>query len=166
MRQFKDSADRTWELSVTVGTIRRVRDLVHVDLMELIGGDEGGNPELLTRLAADPVLLVDVLYAICKPQCDQAGVSDVEFGESLLGDAIDHATTALLEAIVDFFPSGRRPALTTILERAKTVDQMLTERLNQAAETMDPAEVVDSLLMMPGGSSGVSPARSVAIPAI
>ena len=54
MRQFKDNAGRDWNLAVNVAGIKRLRDLLDVDLMQVIEGD------LLQRLYADPILLVDV----------------------------------------------------------------------------------------------------------
>ena len=58
MKPFNDSASRTWEVTVNVGAVRRVRDILGVDLMDVAGGD------LLERLADDPVLLVDVLIVL------------------------------------------------------------------------------------------------------
>ena len=166
MRSFIDSQDRTWILSVTVNTIRRVRDLVGVDLMTLITGDAKGQPEQLEKLAADPVLLVDTLYAIIKPQADEAGVSDQQFGESLDGDVLDCAITALLEATIDFFPKGRQTALTKLLNQAKQVDQLLARKLTEQVESIDPTQIAEALLLQnSGSSSGDSPAASDAIPA-
>ena len=69
MKTFTDNTGRTWTLSVTVGTIKRVRALCSVDLANIITIEAGKAPNvgLLDRLASDPVLLVDVLYAVCKP---------------------------------------------------------------------------------------------------
>ena len=34
MKTFKDNADRSWTIEVNVATVKRVRDLVGVDLLE------------------------------------------------------------------------------------------------------------------------------------
>ena len=72
MKSFTDNTGRTWTLSVTVGTIKRVRALCNVDLAGVISIESGAQPkvDLLERLGSDPVLLVDVLYAVCKPEAD------------------------------------------------------------------------------------------------
>ncbi len=106
MKTFTDNTGRTWTLSVTVGTIKRVRALCGVDLANIITMESGKTPQvgLLERLASDPVLLVDVLFAVCKPEADTKGITDEEFGRAMAGDAIELAATALLDEIIDFSP--------------------------------------------------------------
>jgi hypothetical protein len=62
MRTFKDNAGRTWSLTLSVWTVKKVRDLLGVDLLDLGGesatGSSDKKPGLLFRLIADPVLLV------------------------------------------------------------------------------------------------------------
>ena len=56
MKTFTDNTGRTWTLSVTVGTIKRVRALCGVDLANIISIEAGKAPNvgLLDRLASDP----------------------------------------------------------------------------------------------------------------
>ena len=78
MKTFTDNTGRVWMLAVNVGAIKRVRALCGVDLNSIIELDEKNKPsaKLLERLSTDPVLLVDVLYAVCKADCHQKGVTD------------------------------------------------------------------------------------------
>ncbi len=92
MQKFVDRAGRIWIVDIDNTTLRRVKTLTGVHLLEAIDGD------LITRLSTDPLLLGDVLYAICKPQADQQQITDEAFGEGLAGNSIDDATGALLEA--------------------------------------------------------------------
>ena len=105
MKTFTDNTGRVWMLAVNVGAIKRVRALCGVDLNSIIELDEKNKPsaKLLERLSTDPVLLVDVLYAVCKAECDQKGVTDEDFGMAMGADAVEYATTALLDEIIDFF---------------------------------------------------------------
>ena len=100
MKSFTDNLGRTWTLVVNVATIKRVRALCGVDLNAIIEVEDG-KPEtrLLEKLSTDPVLLVDVLYAVCQPECDRRQVTDEDFGSAMAGDAIDLATSALLNDI-------------------------------------------------------------------
>lgn len=116
MKTFSDSAGRAWTVVVNVDAIKRVRDLAGVNLLEVVEG------KLIDRLVADPVLLCDVVYALCKEQADAKGVSDREFGVSMSGDAIDSATGALLEELVGFFPQGRRRLLAKALEKLRRLE--------------------------------------------
>src|SRR5262245_66052332 len=102
MKTFSDNAGRIWTLQINVDAIKRVRDLAEVNLLEVVEG------KLLERLISDPVLLCDVIYSVCKPEADAKQVSDEDFGRAMAGDAIEAATTALLEELVGFFPQARR----------------------------------------------------------
>lgn len=94
MKSFTDNLGRTWTLVVNVAAIKRVRALCEVDLNAIIEIEDGKPAaKLLERLSEDPVLLVDVLYAVCKPECDKKNVTDEDFGAAMAGDAIDLATS-------------------------------------------------------------------------
>lgn len=156
---FRDTNGRLWAVTVTIGTARRVRSLTSVDLLALID-----NPTELAALAADPVRLVDLLYAVVKPEADLAGITDEAFGESLAGDSIDAATSALLEALIDFFPEARRRILRRITDRAT---QALDTTRTQLAELIDSGkldQLIDQALTA-GPTSGDSPDPSGSIPA-
>jgi hypothetical protein len=163
MRTFKDGSGRTWTLAINVDAIKRVRGLIGVNLLEIIDGREG---KLLERLMTDPVLLVDVVFAVCKPEADKAGVSNEDFGRSMAGDAIELATTALLEELVDFFPSRRdRQRLQKVLGRFWNLIEKVHDKLDARAD--DPAiqRKLDQALSELGGSSGSLPGSSASSPA-
>ena len=132
MRTFTDNAGRDWQVAVNVDAIKRVKGLLDVDLMEAV------NAELLGRLADDPVLLCDVIYCVCKPQADERSVSDEDFGRAMAGDAIDAATTALLEDLVDFFPKRRRELLGKALMKLRALENRAFEA---AAARLDSGEL-------------------------
>jgi hypothetical protein len=111
MKTFADNTGRTWAVVVNVTAVKRVRDLLQENLLEI--AEPAG--KLLERLVEDPCLLCDVLYCLVKPEADSKGVSDEDFGRGLAGDALGAATDALLEEIADFFPKGRREVLHRIL---------------------------------------------------
>ncbi|MEX2091388.1 MAG: hypothetical protein WD971_01860, partial [Pirellulales bacterium] len=73
---------------------------------------------LLSRLA-DPVTLVDVLYVLILPQAEEKNVTDEQFASALGGDTLTEATTALLEALCDFFQEPQRTFLRMVLAATK-----------------------------------------------
>ncbi len=156
MRTFTDALGRSWPLEITVATLKRVRAVAGVDLLEAAGGT------LLDRLVADPVLLGDVLYACVKPQADERKITDEDFGRSLAGDAIEHATTALLEEFVAFFPSPRR----RVLEKALTkLAGWRTAALAAAEARLDDPDLDRTVLAaLRGASSGNAPASAGSTP--
>ena len=156
MKTFNDNAGRTWTVTINVDAIKRVKGLLGVNLLEAVEG------KLLERLIADPVLLCDVIYAVCRPEADARNVTDEDFGRAMAGDAIDLAATALLEELVGFFPQGRRRLLAKALEKLRTLEAMAL----QAAQTrLESPELQRELEAALGNSSGSSPASSASSPA-
>lgn len=125
MASFKDRDGHEWQIDVTVSTVKRVRSLCDIDLMKTAEGDALG------KLLTDPVELVDVLYAVCQPQCEQRNVTDIQFGESMAGDCIESASLALLHAVIDFFPNPRDRAN---LKEALSRTTMLMDEARGAVE--------------------------------
>lgn len=155
MRRFTDTAGRAWELAVTVGAIKRVRDLIGVDLYKLIDDGFKGLADLL----ADPCKFVDVLWAMVEGQAKAAGVTDEQFGQSLAGDVLSQASDAFVEALVDFFPDARsRANLRAVLEKGKAVRDRLMGLAETQVAAIDPDEVAASLVRKLSGTAGNSPA--------
>ncbi len=75
MQKFIDRCGRVWIVDIDNTTLRRVKTLTDIRLLDAIDG------ELITRLSSDPLLLGDVLFAICKPQAGQQSISDESFAE-------------------------------------------------------------------------------------
>jgi len=180
MKTFNDNAGRTWTVSINVDAIKRVKGLLDINLLDVASGESKGNDRgLLGRLSGDPILLCDVLFALCKPEADTRKVSDEEFGRGMAGDAIDHATTALLEELVDFFPQAKRRVLDKALRKLRTLearvldvaerklDSPALDRAVEAALAELPGAVIDegTALATSNSSSGNSPASSESIPA-
>ncbi|MFA6805222.1 MAG: hypothetical protein WCR17_04525 [Candidatus Methanomethylophilaceae archaeon] len=135
MKIFKDVNGKEWQISITVGTIKRVKDLMDVNLIDAVSTD------LIDKMKSDPVFLCDILYAICKPQADKDGVSDIEFGEGLVGDAIASATDALIGDLVDFFPASQRVILRKALAKIEAAEKQMTEMMDQKIDAMMDSEI-------------------------
>ena len=157
MTTFIDNKGRTWTLEVTVATVKRVRGLCKVDLNSIVELDKNNKPsaELLERLSSDPVLLVDVLYAVCKPQADKLNITDEDFGESMAGDAIEHATTALLEEVISFFPEAKRMVMQKILSASRRFSNAARMRLEAELNNGFENRVVSELERLSVSSGSV-----------
>ncbi len=158
MRTFTDALNRSWSIEITVATLKRVRALTTVDLMDIVSGT------LIDRLLADPVLLGDVLYACVKSQADERKLTDEDFGRALAGDCIEAATVALLEALALFFPNPRRRVLEKLLH--KLAGWRAQAIAAAEARLDDPAleQTVAMALAAPGSSSGSVRASSASTP--
>jgi hypothetical protein len=155
VKTFNDNAGRTWTIAINVDAIKRVRSLLDVDLLEIVEG------KLIEKLIRDPVLLCDVVYAVCKPETDAKSVSDEEFGRAMAGDAIEHATKALLEDLVGFSPSPRdRANLQRVLATTWNVMDRARDLVEKRLESGELEKVVERALANAGSSSGAAPASS------
>ena len=168
MKTFTDNAARAWTIQVNVDALKRVKSLLDVDLMEAVDG------KLLQRMLDEPVLLCDIIYALCKPQADAASVTDEDFGRAMAGDAIDNATQALLEELVDFFPQRRRALLTKVLDKLKKLDSLALATVTDRIEKIDLDKVMSNAVaqldndlsaLLAGKPSGPAPASSASTPA-
>jgi len=159
MRTFKDNAGRDWTVAINVDVVQRVRDLLKLDLLGVLDG------ELTQKLIDDPVLLCNVVYVVCKPEADAKNVKDTDFGRAMAGDAIDAATTTLLEELVDFFPKSRRGLLATALRKLREVERKAVALAQMRLDGPELDRKIDEHLSALGTSSGSAPGSSLSIPA-
>lgn len=170
MKTFADNAGRDWVIEINVASLKRVKGLTGTDLIALAVSMDTSVAE---RLASDPILLCDVLYAVCKPQTDERGVSDEDFGRAMAGDAIESATVALLEDIVGFCPSPRDRAalgrvLTAMRDARNKARDLVDQNLDRMIEGGEMSRVIEdamsgSLPATSGDSSTSAPASSGSI---
>jgi len=121
MHKFNDNRNREWNLAINIDAIKRVRDKVDVDLLDMENG------RVFERLIDDPVTLCNVIFVLILPEAEKKSITDEDFGRSMAGDAIEHATTALLEELVDFFPGPRRATLKKALGKLQKVQSLMIE---------------------------------------
>lgn len=168
MKTFTDTQGRAWMIQITVGAIKRVQALCGISLYKIIDFDNRNNPQsnLLNQLAEDPALLVDVLFAVCKPEADRLGVSDVEFGESMSGDVIEAATNALLDDLVDFFPEAKRLIFRKVLTATRKVQAAARKRLDAMLNDPKLDASIESRLNELLASSGNTQGSSASTPTV
>ena len=157
MKSFKDEQGRNWDLTINIGTVKRVQGLLDVNLLEL----EKGDPPLLTRLGTELMLLVDIIYVLCKTQCEERGVSDEDFGLALNGEAICAAQEAFYEELVLFFQGlGRKDlarAIQTQLEMILKAVEVMEGKIKSFDVAGELQKALGSLSMNLPESSESSP---------
>jgi hypothetical protein len=150
MQYVKDTNNFQWEIKVNVNTLKRIKALCEIDLMELISVNEKTgemNTELLERLSSDPVLLVDLLYATCKPQADEKNMTDEQFAEVWAGDQIEFAVNALMEEIINFFPEAKRRLWQKINQASKINAQKEKDEILQELDKISLEDLALQLEM-------------------
>jgi hypothetical protein len=147
MRSFTDTKGREWSVDITVAAVRRVRDATSILLTSMYEN----RCSLMEKLASDVVLLVDVLWATCKPQAAEAGITAEQFAEAMGGNSLASATEALVRATADFFSSQeQRDAFqginNAILDTSKATMQQASKIVTEAMEQVDPSQLATSFL--------------------
>ena len=153
MHSFVDNSRRTWEVTINVAAVKRIRGLLGIDLYALV--DDGFKS--LSKLVSDPVTLADVLYCLCKDQAERQSITDEDFGRSLAGDVITQAADAFVEELIDFFPDARaRGSLRKAIEAGKAVREKVLNHAEKILDSIDPETEAQKWI----NSSGTWPASS------
>lgn len=121
MKNFSDTQGHTWSIILNIGTVKKVRDRLGINLLQ--PGD--GDPPLLTRLATDPILLGDVIAVLIEKQFDLYKVTADNIYEFFDGETMKNGESAFFEELELFFRNNGRTdqALATKkLVEAKTTD--------------------------------------------
>lgn len=136
MKTFTDNAGRTWAVAINVATIKRVKDLLGLNLMEAVTG------KLIERLEEDICQYVNVIYCVCKKEADEKGVTDEQFGEALAGDALEAATDAFLDELIDFFPQAKRLIFRKAFQKRKEAETVGAARIGEKLDGIDVEKLV------------------------
>ena len=132
MQNFKDRDGREWQVVLNVFQMKRVRAALGVDLINVIELDKDGQVrvDMIDKIANDPCLLVDILWVLVQDQARTLNVTDEQFGTALAGDAIESATKAFLDELVDFFPGAKR----LFLQKAVSLARKYTGEMESVLE--------------------------------
>lgn len=141
MGYFTDCKGAKWDVSIDIPTIKRVRSLTGIDLLNVAISDQQSG---VFQALSDCVLFADVLYSICKPEADKRGISDEDFGRLLEVDPNEVANTVLEEIACFFQRRGQTKAAEIIRWQIRKSNEMAT-RL-QAELTPETLESLDKVI--------------------
>ena len=131
---FKDGANRTWMLSINLASIKAVRAILNIDLMD-------ANDGKVFKSLSDPCTMADVLFVLCKQDADKLSITDTDFGSALSGDVFENACNAFWDEWVEFFPLSKRQLLTKFLNKMK---EYQNEKLAEVTEAIEKLELPSS----------------------
>ncbi len=129
MKTFKDTAGRTWSLSLTIGSAKKIRDLLEIDLF----GDDIST--IVTDLASDPVRLAGVLWVLVSDEAAAKDINEDDFFGAFSGDVIEAATDLFLEELVQLYPEKKRVILHKILEKIRSAELRILEQAQAMVES-------------------------------
>lgn len=143
MRQFTDTAERSWNIQIGIDSCRRVKEATN-GRVDILANAEGKQHDVFLVLQNDIELLVQVLFVLCQQQAEKAGISETQFAEALDMTTVERATTAFTEAIIDFFPSRRRGLYHDGLAMARQIaDEEANAAETKARTLMNSPEMAD-----------------------
>lgn len=134
MHSFKDKSGRDWNVDITIGAVKRVKAELKIDLMEVLNGT------LFERIGSDPMLVMDIVWSIVKPD-DSNGTAREAFDKQIGGQQITDASKAFVDELVDFFQS-RGPALAAAVSR---VDQETKRAVTAIVSLIESPEMAKKL---------------------
>jgi len=116
---FKDTTGDSWRLSLTVGTLRDVKEQLGVDLLDSPG-------DMPTDLGG----LVDCLWVVLFSQAQSKGLTEADFAARLDGDVIAEAVDFFMAELAAFFlkiQPSKGQAIQGIWTKTKELDQIQAE---------------------------------------
>ena len=123
MRSFSDNMHQQWNLSLTLGKVRNLRDKLGLDLL---------NPQHHLQVLNSLTDRMAFVFLLCESQAKEYEVDVDEFEERLMGDGFaDDASVAFLEELSDFFQRLGQVGLAKITQRSIKTMKAGKERMTQ-----------------------------------
>jgi hypothetical protein len=114
MAKFKTLDGKTWVIDVTYLTVKRVRDLCSVNLLDICNLDK----ESLSGWVADDLRVLEVVCAVVRPQLAALDMSDEDFFAACDGGTLKSFIHVLGRDGAIVGPASPRPAAGTLLRIA------------------------------------------------
>lgn len=130
--KFTDSRGKEWQLAITVNTAKRLK----TDGFNFHELAENRFAKYIAILQ-DPVEFTHLLWLLCKPDAEKAGLTEDYFGD-FNGDELAAAQEAFASAYAAFFPNPQtRSALNLIRERMAKMDETAVQVMNDNADRVE-----------------------------
>jgi hypothetical protein len=130
---FKDSEGREWDVGLPWDVVRRLKDKEGINLLEFAEDKFAKFREVMS----DPLAMLDLLWAIVKPQAEAKQMTRDQFEKAMGGDALYEAQLSFEGAYLFFTHNPKtRSALKRLLEKQKAMQEVTMERLVKVGEEM------------------------------
>lgn len=153
MTTFKNTNGQSWNIALTFDALKRVKAMTGVELDK----PDVGEPVLLERIALDCILLGEIIYAICKPQADELGLGEDDFGKAIDGEVLANIVDAFLEEWINFFHLRRHEYKATVIRKAMAE---MRERIAEADTKASSPEFAAEMKETPNTASLSTPTDS------
>lgn len=147
MATFKDNTGVEWTVQANANALAEVEELV---------GDRIFDGSLINRIIDDPMTCFRALAVLCRQQIRDETLTYEQFSDRLIGDVVDDAALAFVEAVSQFLPAYRGKAM---LESARYTVQARRRAIEMATEQLGTTDIdkVAEIMLKGAMQDGVSP---------
>lgn len=150
MKYFKDKNGKEYHIELTIGKIKKIKEKMGVDLLDV----EGGETPLIQRLLTDELLLAEIVCTLIESQiADKTGD---EILDTMDGTTITNATKAFFEEYKCFFMERGRTDRAEAVSKATFLMDRVIDRATQEikAYEVDLDEITANIKKSTKSTSG------------
>ena len=160
MSKFKTIDGKEWVIDVTYLTVKRVRDLCSVNLLDICNLDK----ESLSGWVADDLKVLEVICAVVRPQLAAIDMSDEDFFAACDGGVLKEAVERLVDQVSDFFQEPRKGLVKKVIQKLRETERKMEAQAEKAIDAALSQFDFEAALATHGSSgftSQASPASSL-----
>lgn len=156
MAKFKTKDGKDWVIDVTYLTVKRVRELCGVNVLDICNLDQ----QTLSGWVSDDLKVLEVICAVVRPQLAAVDMSDEEFFAQCDGQVLKDAVERLIDEVSDFFQQPRKGLVKKVVAKLRETERQMESKaalaIDQALERCD----FEAALKTHGSSGSTSPESS------
>lgn len=146
MQKFKDEHGNEWELKLTIGAAKRLRDIAGISIFAPNNsGGETVSDNVLTAMEYDDVCLMEIVSCLLSPQLLEKGITEAEFVDEATGVTVKNARKALGAEVVNFSQQTGRTNLARNLKMAMEMKEKMTQRIAEQLSHINVESTVSEL---------------------
>ena len=160
MAKFKTLDGKEWVIDVTYLTVKRVRDLCSVNLLDICNLDK----ESLSGWVADDLRVLEVVCAVVRPQLAALDMSDEDFFAACDGGVLKEAVERLVDQVSDFFQEPRRGLVKKVILKLRETEKKMEAQAEKAIDAALSQCDFEAALRTHGSSGSTLPESSALSP--
>jgi hypothetical protein len=160
MAKFKTLDGKEWVIEVTYLTVKRVRDLCGVNLLDICNLDK----ESLSGWVADDLRVLEVICAVVRPQLAALDMSDEDFFAACDGSVLKEAVERLVDQVSDFFQEPRKGLVKKVIRKLRETERKMEAQAEKAIDAALSQCDFEAALRTHGSSGSTSPESSASSP--
>jgi hypothetical protein len=130
MQKFKTLDGREWVIDITYLTVKRVRELCGVNVLDICNLDR----ETLAGWMSDDLKVLEVVCAVVRPQLAALDLSDEEFFAVCDGSVLHEAVERLVDVVTDFFREPRKGLVKKVIAKLRETERQMEAKAAMAID--------------------------------